>query len=156
MDKQIAGKDLFLKGWTQKRISLVLDVSEKTVGAWAAKGRWREDKEREQKFKVSANESVRKLIMKDLEILNRIADIQQSEITDKMTIKELRDRLTRNVDIDALAKLHVQIKGKELEWDIYVRVVTEITKHLENDAPKLAKDFQAYANDFLNSKRKEL
>lgn len=59
-------------------------------------------------------------------------------------------------EIDALAKMFAQVKGKELTFDIMVNLVREVVEFLNQKAPDLAKAVIPYTNDFLLAKKEVL
>jgi hypothetical protein len=59
-------------------------------------------------------------------------------------------------DVDALAKMFSQVKGKELTFDNLVNLIRELIDFLNGVAPDLAKALAPYTNDFILSKQNVL
>ncbi|GAB3734956.1 hypothetical protein [Spirosoma lituiforme] len=59
-------------------------------------------------------------------------------------------------EVDALAKMFAQVKGKELTFDNLVNLIRELLEFLNQKSPDLAKALVPYTNDFLFAKKEVL
>lgn len=149
MEKYIAGQSMYNDGIPQKEIARVLDVSEQTVVTWKKKYNWDEKKEEKILRQSTAEDIVWELVIHNLKVLKRRKDKWETEDpeTDKMIDKG---------DSDSLTKLFSTIKGKQMEWSTYVKIIREFVEHIQTNDQDLAQKILEVSDSFLNIKRKEL
>lgn len=156
---------LYMQGIDNNDIADIVEVQAKTVGNWAKEGKWK-DKLTESLLRKETNEeATQKLITFQLKVLDKMreeAELALEELLSDTTIdrskkiKSLNALLIERGEIDALQKLHTIIKGKDIEWTMYVKVIREFMAELREADNKLATTITDYVNEFLNNKRKEL
>lgn len=156
---------LYMQGIDNNDIADIVEVQAKTVGNWAKEGKWK-DKLTESLLRKETNEeATQKLITFQLKVLDKMreeAELGLEELLADNTkdrgekIKVLQGLLIERGEIDALQKLHTIIKGKDIEWTMYVKVIREFMAELREADNKLATTITDYVNEFLNNKRKEL
>jgi len=156
MVKHEAAKALFFDGWAQKDIARLLKVSEKTVVQWKKKYKWEELRQRYAGLRNSAADKIMELINYQLEVLNRIKDRYDQQMTGDASLDELNQALIQNGQIDALYKMFAAVKGKEITWASYVRIVRELHEYLAAHDIQVAQALAPLADDFLNTKRQEV
>lgn len=144
---------LLKAGLTQKRACKLIGISEATGTKWVKDCGMKEKVLSDRLFSHTSVEEVQKLISYQLKILNKIRELQESEIEILDDVKGLQGKLIPRGDIDALQKLWTTVKGKELEFSFYVKVLNELMTHIEKNDLKTAQKLAGYADEFLQSKR---
>ena len=155
MQKREAAKKLFFQGVKQTEIAKLLRVSEQTVSTWAKKDNWDEQRNEHELFKESSTEKVQRLISYQLKVLDVIANKMEGKMDESMDVQELQKLLISKGDIDALQKLFVTIKGKELEWTNIVSIVRDMVEYIQEQDTALAKKIAPLADEYINHKRQE-
>jgi len=155
MESKEAAHILYNQGTSQKDISAILGISEKTISLWVTRGKWNAKRAENNLKKTTSEESVWELISYQLKVLKKIKDIHERELDTVDDLKEVKAKLIDRGDIDALQKLFTTIKGKELEWAQRVKVIRDFTEYLEVEDSSLAKQVIPLANQYLNEKRKD-
>ena len=159
------GYQLFMIGMDQNDIAEILEVQPKTVTTWVQEGKWKEKRQEQLLRKETNEESVQKLIAFQLRVLDIVRTEAEKALealtnnkakTGSKKLIELQTLLIARGDIDALQKLHTIVKGKDVEWTTYIKIIREFIAELSEANNTLAKDLTPYVNEFLNNKRKEL
>lgn len=153
METKEAAHILFNEGISQKEISSIVNVSEKTICLWAKNGNWDKKRSENNLQKQTSEEGVWELINYQLKVLKKIKEIHELTFDNVDDLKLIKSKLIDRGDIDALQKLFTTIKGKEMEWTGRVKVIREFTEYIEMEEPKLAKEVIPMANQYLNEKR---
>lgn len=156
MDKKLAAKTLYFEGWPQKEIARTLKCAEKTVSSWKRSDKWDEQRAEQNHLRDSAADQIMLLINHQLKVLNKIKDKFNQDIDKNSSIETLNKSLIQNGQIDALYKMFAAVKGKELQWTNYVKVIRELYEYMAAGNTELAKQMIEAADDFLNTKRQEL
>lgn len=148
----------FCEGLTQKQIAGIVGKSEVTISKWRRKYKWDIKKERNLISQENAEEGIWQLINHNVAIHLRIAAIKQEELDNMKspTAADLKKALTDNGDVDALKKLHASIKGKQSDWDDYIRIIKEALEYASTYYLTEAKAMAPVLNEFLSHKRKEI
>lgn len=144
-----AGKAMYMLSVANVEIARTLDVSETTVSNWVTKGGWREERAAGLSQKKNIQDTLLFLIDYQLEALRQQVDRNKSTDPGKLA-------LLGNAEVDGLAKLFAQIKGKELTFANLVTVIRELIEFLNQKSPDLAKALIPHTNDFLHAKREVL
>lgn len=102
-------------------------------------------------FKETATSSIQDLIQYQLKILKAIAKKRDENLAniDTAEIKDLNDALIKNGDLDGLQKLFTTIKGKQLEYDDKVKIVTDFLKFTEHTNLSLAKKITGLTFEYI-------
>lgn len=129
-------------GMTQKEISESIDVSEKTICAWARAGSW-------DSLKTANAITEPELIANYYKILKMIQEkMMEVDSIDKM-----------NSYADTISKIHAKIKTiKNNDFDLSARVLIceEIVDHMRRADPQHLKLFTGIMMNYLEEKAKEL
>lgn len=155
MEKHVAAFLLKKNGASNTEISEILKIGKNTPTTWAEKYNWEEKIMDEQLFQESSLEVVRRLISHNLKVLDAIKDrmLDQHDI-ETATVEELKKMLTDKGDVDALNKLYVNIRGKEMTWEQVVKNIRHFMEYLESEKFSLAQQVVPYSQAFLDTKRK--
>ena len=140
---------MFNDGISGKEIARILGVAEQTVVNWKKRYYWEEERRKKPLARDTAEDAVWELINYQLDALKKIKDAYKLEKADK-------PKLIDKGDIDALTKMFSTIKGKQLEWSSYVKIVREFVEHIQAIDLELAKSIIDMSDAFLNKKRTEL
>ena len=155
MEKHVAAFSLRKEGASYTEISKVLKVHANTVTRWAEKYRWEDKIMEQQQFQDSSLEYVRGLIHHNLKVLDAIKERMLNEHDiETASVEDLKKMLTNKGDVDALNKLYVNIRGKEMTWDMIVRIMNEWIQYMEHEDYAMAQKLADYVNDFLDQKRR--
>lgn len=129
-------------GMTQKEISESIDVSEKTICAWAAAGSW-------ESLKTANTITEPELVANYYKILKKIQEVMlTADSIDKM-----------NSYADTISKIHAKIKAiKNNDFDLSARVLIceEIVAYLRRADAEHLKLFTGIMMNYLEEKAKEL
>lgn len=155
MEKHVAGLLLKKNGASHTEIAKILAVANNTVTAWSQKYDWEDKLIKEQLFQESSLETVRSLISHNLAVLDAIKERMLGKY-DLATapVEDLKKMLTDRGDVDALNKLYVNIRGKEISWEQIVKTIREFLEYLEAEKFSLAQQVTPYSQAFLDTKRK--
>lgn len=139
-NKEDAAKELFFSGFSQKKISSIIEVSEQTVSKWVKKNGWDEDRTELQESRGSIENRIHRLIDHQLWVLEE-------------KVKEARnDGHPLPIDkgeIDALSKLFASVKGKEISFVQKVKLITDFTEFINTEDPTIAKRIIKYSEQFI-------
>lgn len=145
----MAGQSMFNEGIQGKEIARILGVSEQTVVTWKRKYDWEDQRRKKTLARETAEDAVWELINYQLDALKKIKEAYRNDNADK-------PKLLDKGDIDALTKMFSTIKGKQLEWSSYVKIIREFVDHIQAIDIELAKAIIDMSDAFLNKKRTEL
>lgn len=155
MEKHAAAYILKKNGASNLEISQILQVNHNTISVWTKKFGWEDKLIDEQLFQETSLEQVRSLISFNLKVLNAIKDKKAKGVDfEKAEIEDLEKMLTDKGQVDALNKLFVNIRGKEITWEQIVKTVREFLEYLEAENFKLAQQATPYVHAFVDTKRK--
>lgn len=156
MEERQAAYILKKQGVSNREISLILKKSERTISTWGKEDNWEEKISDEAMFQETASGQIRKLITYQLKVLNMIAEKHDENLDDSLTIKELQDKLISKGEGDAINKLYINIRGKELDLENTIRLVMEVLNYVKQEDLDTAKRLIPHINEFINMKRKTL
>ena len=156
MNKKQAAHILYLNGLSLKEICETLKTSYNTVTKWSSDSDWKKVKAEKSLREQTSQERIWGLIDYQLKIIEKITQVRSEEIEKTTSPEDLKKALIERGDIDALQKLFTTIKGKEITWDIMVKLTRELIEYMEKHHFKLAKQIAPIANEWLNEKRESL
>lgn len=156
MKERQAAYILKKQGVSNREISLIFKKSERTISTWGKEDNWEEKISDEAMFQETASGQIRKLITYQLKVLNMIAEKHDENLDDSLTIKELQDKLISKGEGDAINKLYINIRGKELDLENTIRLVMEVLNYVKQEDLDTAKRLIPHINEFINMKRKTL
>lgn len=154
LTKHSAIDELFLAGWEQKDIARLLKLSEVTISRYVTKKDLRKNRNMQSLAKKTSEENCLMALEHQSTIVRLISEKLKKELSENPDIKELKAALIPKGEIDALQKLSVTIRGKELEWSAVVKIIREFATFIKNVDMKLAQQVVDYAEDYINEKRR--
>lgn len=156
MEERNAAYILKKQGVSNKEISEIFKKSERTISTWSKEDRWEERIAEDAMFQETASSQIRKLISYQLKVLNMIAEKHEEALDPSLSAKELSNKLISRGEGDAINKLYINIRGKELDLENTIRLVMELMNYLKQEDLEAAKRVIPHVNEFINMKRKTL
>ncbi len=156
MTKKQAAHILYLNGLTLKEVCETLKIPYNTATKWSSDLDWKKNKAEKSLREQTSQERIWGLIDYQLQLIEKITQVRAKEIEKTTSPEDLKKALIERGDIDALQKLFTTIKGKEVTWDIMVKLTRELIEFLEKNHFQLAKQIAPLANEWLNQKREKL
>lgn len=120
---------------TQKEISEDLNVTEKTVGSWVAKGNWKKLRDARLNNSTNRAENIKKVIAEltesTLDILDQIKEAKSQE--DKGRILDLKKETTRIAQEVGMYQKALEKMDKDFKISLstYIEVMDDIFKNLQ-------------------------
>jgi transposase-like protein len=148
-EKRQAAKSLYLTGeYTQDRIAAMLGINSATLTKWKASDNWEDERDMSQRLTTSSETYIRELIDFNLMVLQAKVRAQKAEFADgKIALKDMK--LIDGKETDALSKLFIQIKPKELTVTITAGVVMKFLLFVESKSKEIAKTLTPYSDEFI-------
>lgn len=140
LSREDAAKELFFSGFSQKKISEVLEVSEQTISRWAKKFAWDQERTKLASSKESIELRIFKLIEYQLWVLEQKAELAMHNGTPTPIDKG---------EIDALSKLFASIKAKEISFGQKVQLISDFTEFINTEDPEIAKRIIKLSEQFI-------
>jgi predicted transcriptional regulator len=152
--KEAAVEILFKEGLEQKDISKILKLSEVTVSKIVTKGNLRRKRTMQSIAKKTSEDNALMALEHQSTIVRLMAEKLREELAENPSMDDLKAALIPKGEIDALQKLFTTIKGKELEWSNYVKIIREFIAWVRDRNPELAQQIIDPADDYINEKRR--
>ncbi|WP_347839307.1 hypothetical protein [uncultured Draconibacterium sp.] len=152
--REAAIEALLKAGFEQTEIARILRLSENTVSKYSNK---KGIKKRilEQSIKQNtAEEDALTSLAHQSKVVRMISEKLAENLSDDMTLDELKQSLIPKGEIDALQKLFTTIKRKELEWSDKVKILRQFTSFLKDEDMELARDIIPHVEVYINLLRK--
>lgn len=154
VDKKAAIKVLFDEGWEQKDIARTLGYAEKTVSKYCTENNLRQKRLKQSLSKKTSEENALFALEHQTTVIRLIADKLSQDLGENPDMEQLKAALIPKGEIDAVQKLFTTIKGKELEWSAYVKIIREFTQYLKEVNIDLAQDVIDHADSYINELRR--
>jgi len=155
--EQAAAKKMFIEFFKdQKEIAEDLGVSEKTIGAWVKKGKWKALRDAKINSRENQAENLKSLISeytdKAIEVMNKIKLIEAKgksmDATEKDELIDLKKESTRiSQEVAMYNKTLTQFQTAKLPLGTYLEVMEDLFKELQaydKDLYMKTLDFQRY------------
>lgn len=141
MDDEVkeAAKQLYLDGWSQKRIAAMFDISNNTITTWKKEDKWDQAKTAHTVNIIQSRERVWTLIGHQTKELVKKTDDNKQPLSSS--------------DLDALSKLYKIVENKPAEWLTYIKLADELLQFLQHLDLDLAKALAEHLPKFIEHKR---
>jgi hypothetical protein len=142
-----AAKILYYEGVFQNEIARILRKTDATITKWKKTGNWDKTRIEFDITKQTTEDNIWALVKYQSEAINKRKD----ELEKAGTFEPLKKG-----DIDALRDLFNLVKGRELEWSNYVKVLREFSAWLKTDNLEIAQKIISHIDKFINEKRQNI
>ena len=150
-EKKGAAEILFMTGWSQKEIATTLDISEKTVSAWATVGQWKGQRIKRELAGFEASETMQDIFLWQLKKLKAKTVELDAEETNTGKVQ-----LIDKGHFDALNKAYAIIKPQNSSWAQKAQIITELLGFVKTNHPELAQSLIKPTQAYLEMARKEM
>ena len=140
LSKEDSAKELFFSGFSQKKISEILETSEQTISRWVKKYGWDQERIKLATSKESIELRIFKLIEYQLWVL---------EVKAEDAMAHDRPTAIDKGEIDALSKLFASIKAKEISFAQKVKLIADFTEFINTEDPEIAKRIIKLSEQFI-------
>ncbi len=152
--KEAAVEILFKEGVEQKDIAKILKLSEVTISKIVVSGNLRKKRTMQSLAKKTSEDNALVALEHQSTIIRLMAEKLRDELDKNPDMESLKAALIPKGEIDALQKLFTTIKGRDMEWSNFIKVIREFVGYVRERNPELAQEIADPADEFLNEKRR--
>jgi hypothetical protein len=149
-----ASRTLFLDGWTQKGISKLLNVSERTMTTWAKEGEWDGIKLKQRLADEQRVEHIKEIL--DYHLFIEVQKLRSNkEAFQSGTLTADKMHVTHPNLARMLTQLMAYSQKKEANFFQTTSIMTDFIDHVASSDPSFAERVSEFTESYIRKKIKE-
>jgi Putative ATPase subunit of terminase (gpP-like) len=149
-----AARTLFLDGWTQKAISKLLSVTERTMTTWAKDGEWDSVKLKRKLADEQRVEHIKEIL--DYHLFMEVVKLRQNKEAFRMgALTADKMHVTHPNIARMLTQLMAYSQKKEANFFQTTSIMTDFIDHIASSDPSFAERVSEFTESYIRKKIKE-